>query len=99
MKISRTINGQNVEIELTFAEMRNAHEIIQHNSDKADIQDLYYWLEPEDIIESYHITKEKLDAGLDEMANAMRKNIDKWGTAWDTARDLAFEDYLAKYAC
>ena len=99
MKISRTINGQNVEIELTSVEMVDAYRIIQHNSDKADIQDLYYWLDPEDVEESYHITKAKLDAGLDEMANIMRKNIDKWGNARDTARDLAFEDFLARHAC
>lgn len=99
MKIYRNINGQNMEIELTPAEMLDAYTEIQRNGDKADIQELYDWLDPEDIERTYHITKEKLDAGLDEMAKNMRRSIDKWGCSWEYARDDAFNEFLAEHAC
>lgn len=98
MKISRTINGQNMEIELTSAELLDAYTEVQHNGDKADIQELYDWLLPEDIERVYHITKEKLDAGLDEMAKDMRRAIDKWGCPWESARDGAFNKFLSNHA-
>ena len=99
MKITRIINGINVEIELTSTEMLDAYCEKQTQFDKQDIQDLYNWLSPEEIESTYHITKEKLDAGLDEMAYELRRNIDKYDMHWDSARDEAFNDYLTKYAC
>lgn len=99
MKISRVINGQDIEIELTPTEMLKAYYEKQHQFDRQDIQDLYDWLDPDDIERTFHITKEKLDAGLDSMALDMRKNIDKWGDSWESARDCAFNNYLARHAC
>lgn len=99
MKITRVINGSNVEIELTPAEMLDAYYEKEHQFDKQDIQDLYNWLDPEDIEQTYHITKAKLDEGLDEMAYEMRRDIDKWGDSWESARDCAFNNYLSKHAC
>lgn len=99
MKIARIINGNRVEIELTPAEMLDVYYEKQHQFDKQDIQDLYDWLDPEDIERTYHITKAKLDAGLDQMAKEMRRNIDKWGDSWESARDNAFGSFLAKHAC
>ena len=98
MKITRIINGSNMEIELTSEEMLDAYYEIQHNGDKADIQELYDWLSPEEIETTYHTTKEKLDAGLEEMANDMRRNMDKWGTDWSEARNDAFESFLRRRA-
>ena len=99
MKIYRNVNGQNVEIELNETEIYSIYEYAQHKYDKQDIEDLYSWLDPEEIEREWHITKAKLDAGLDEMAYQMRRNIDKYDMHWDSARDEAFSDYLTKHAC
>ena len=99
MKIYRNINGQNVEIELNPSELYAAYKQKQHEFDREDIEDLYSWLDPEEIEREWHITKAKLDAGLDEMAYELRRNIDKYDMHWDSARDEAFNDYLTKYAC
>lgn len=99
MKITRNILTMDVEIELTPSELYSAYLAQQHEFDRQDIQDLYSWLDPDEIEREWHITKDALDAGLDRMASDLRRNIDKYDMDWDAARDAAFDRFLTEHAC
>lgn len=99
MKINRIIMpGVKLEIELTPTELCQAYREWQHILDKEAMEDLYLFYSPKEIEEEWHVTRDELDAGLDEMADALRKNIDKYDRPWDAARDKAFNDFIAKHA-
>lgn len=76
MKISREVNGEKLEFELTRTELMMAFEEYQHNSDVEDI--LYmkdFYDDPEDFFEVFGITHEQLDKIADQCADRYRKYI------------------------
>lgn len=89
MIIKRNINGAEMEIELTDAEIREAYRIEQHNCDKADIiarlEYQCYDGDPDDMeiwfgsIETTVKGVRELmadDEAIEEMANDLRRTLD-----------------------
>jgi len=100
MKITREINGQIVEIELTSEEVRDIYEEREHMLDVQDVKTLLENFEPESFYESYEVplvwayNNEEL---IENIADEMRKNIDKYDMHWDSARGEAMKDIIAKH--
>lgn len=112
MIIKRTFEStfmqpQEVEIELTAEERRQAYYEQQAEFDATDMQ--YYLEEIEDSLIDKRISKkkiEKLRSMADELGAELRRNIDKYDMSWEYAREAALqtvarrefgEEYAAKY--
>ena len=104
MKIKRTVYhkegykkiGQEVEIELTPEELREAYEEKQFEYDRQDIADMFVGLNDDQCKEEHGIVRVQAEAMYDEMAKEMRINITKYDMHWDTARDEAIRDVIAR---
>lgn len=105
MKIKRTVYhkegdkniGQEVEFELTPAEMRQAFEEQEFNYDLEDAEDLFALFKDEDFSEIYGIEKEEAYQLLDKIAIESRKNISEYGMHWDDARQDAARTIISQY--
>lgn len=112
MIIKRTFESsfmqpQEVEIELTAEERRQAYYEQQAEFDATDMQ--YYLEEIEDFLLDKRISKkkiEKLYSMTDELGAELRRNMDKYDMSWEYAREAALqtvvkrefgEEYAAKY--
>lgn len=84
MKIIR--NG--VEIELTSGEVYSAFLEQQHEFDVVDIIDKI-----EDERDAYGDSADVMLAYVDNIADDMRRNIDKYDMGWRDARDAAIADF------
>lgn len=89
MKINRNVNGVKMEFELTDDELCNAYIEQQHIFDIMDCENMIVCLNDDEIIDCYGVTREQYLSLLDEMADVLRKNIDKYEMSWDYARDDA----------
>lgn len=100
MKITREINGQMVEIELTSEEVRDIYEEKEHEYDVQNVKAVLENASPEEFYDKYQISlnwaynNEEL---IENIADDMRKNIDKYDMHWDSARDNAMKDIIAKH--
>lgn len=95
MKITREINGQVVEIELTSEEVRSAYLEKEHEYDIWDVKSLLENYSPEEFYSEYGISLTwayNNATFIEDVADDMRKNIDKYNMYWDTARDEAIRD-------
>ena len=90
MKIRRSINGENMEIELTQAEMWSAYEEQQHKFDISDIDAVFDY-------EEYGFSEAEADGIIEEMACRMRRYIDKYDCDLAYARDEAISDILEEH--
>ena len=101
MKITREIGGQMVEIELTSEEVRSAYLEKEHKQDVQDVKTFLENYDPENFYLSYEVSlvwaynNEEL---IENMADEMRKNIDKYDMHWDAARDEAIKNVIANHA-
>lgn len=100
MKITREINGQVIEIELTAEEVRSAYYEKEYEQDVQDVKTLLESLDAEWFYEKYQVplnwvyNNEEL---VESIAVEMRENIDKHDMHWDAARDNAVKDIIAKH--
>lgn len=90
MKIRRSINGENMEIELTQAEMWSAYEEQQHKFDMSDIDCVFDYKE-------YGFSEAEAEHVIAEMAYRMRRYIDKYDCDFAYARDEAISDVLREH--
>ena len=90
MKIKRTINGIEMEFELTHAERWDAYEEAQHEFDKSDIDAVFDYKE-------YEFDESEADDLIDEMAYRMRRYIDKYDCEFCYARDEAIRDVVREH--
>ena len=98
MKITRTINGSAVEIELTAQEMREAYEEQHHNYDCDDVRTLFDSFEDDVLIEDYGFDRAGLEPYVEEIADEMRRMIYKYDVDWDYARETAASEIMSQYA-
>lgn len=97
MKISREIDGKTYEFELTRDEIYRAFNEQEHIYDVADIEDVVFYMEEEEVLVEYGVSKESFLAMKDEMAYEKRRNMDKYDMSWDYARDEAISSVLATH--
>lgn len=97
MTIKRTVNGVEIEFELTDRELYNAFEEQQHIFDRLNMLDYLSDMSDEQLTEDYNITKLEAEKLVDDMAYRMRRYIDKYDCSWDYARDEAFQDILREH--
>ena len=90
MTIKRTVNGIEMEFELTGIELYNAFCEQEHSFDKSDI-DCYFDRE------NYNLSEAEVDSLIDEMACCMRRYIDKYDCDFSYARDEAIRDVLRSH--
>lgn len=98
MKITRTINGTAVEIELTAQEMREAYDEQQHNYDCDSVRALFDSFEDDVLIEDYYFDRAGLEPYVEEIAYEMRRMIYKYDVDWDYARETAASEIMSQYA-
>ena len=97
MKIVRVINGVETEIELTDRELWEAYEEEQHKCDIADIDNYFEDYNDEDfayLMETYKVTREKIEELKEAMAYRYRKYRDNYDESWINDRDEAIRYVL-----
>jgi len=97
MKITREVNGQTVEFELTHNEMMDTFFEQQKAFDAQDIEMLVEDFSEEDFIEIYGLSPSVVLENAEEIGSRMRKNIDKYDMDWETARDEAVSDWCSEH--
>lgn len=97
MQITRMINGKEYEIELTKAELYEAYLEQQHYYDKLDVASIAEENSDKWLDDQYGTTREVFMSLVDDMANEMRRNIDKYDLDWQSARERAVQDVLDEY--
>lgn len=97
MKITREVNGQTVEFELTHKEMMDTFFEQQKAFDAQDIEMLVEDFSEEDFIEIYGLSPSVVLENAEEIGSRMRKNIDKYDMDWGTARDEAVSDWCSEH--
>lgn len=90
MKIKRTINGAEVEIELTYAEER---EIFCHWKDECAKEECAWDDEYENL---YDITEEEYEKLLPDIAKSYQ-DIRDMDESWTNDRDIAIEQVIWRY--
>lgn len=94
MKIQRTINGVSYNIELLPEELITAY---FEQQKKFDIEDVISFAEAysnEDLKENYDCTYQELLNSKEDIADKMRKYIDKYDMEWSYAREEAVRDVI-----
>lgn len=94
MTIKRNVNGIEMEFELTDCELFNAYMAQQHKFDLEDISNYFFGVEDADLLEDYGFIRAELETMYEDMANRMRRYIDKYDCSWDYSRDTAIQEIL-----
>lgn len=94
MKIIRTINGVETEIELTDRELWEAYAEEQHKCDIADIDTAFDEVEDDELMETYGKTLAELEELKEAMAYRYRKYRDEYDESWINDRDEAIRYVL-----
>lgn len=97
MTIKRIIDGKEHTIELTSAELCDAFFAQQAKFDRQDIEDELTYYDDEELEAFYGLDKETIMSLLDDMADRMRRYIDKYEYDWRSARDDAIWDITSEY--
>ena len=93
MNITREINGQAVEFELTGGELLEAYFEQEFKGDRLDMQEYISEYDEADFEEEYGKKPSDMESELDELAYLLRKNMDKYEMRWSDARDQALQDW------
>lgn len=96
MKITREINGQSVEFELTHDEMMRTFLEQQEAFDAQDVKALTENFSEEEFVEMYGLNPSVVLENAKEIGSLMRKYIDKYDMAWVCARDEAVSDWCSE---
>ena len=94
MTIKRNVNGVKMEFELTDRELFDAYMAQQHKFDLEDISNYFFGVEDADLLEDYGFIRVELEAMYEDMANRMRRYMDKYDCTWDYSRDTAIQEIL-----
>lgn len=98
MTIKRTVNGEELEFELTDNELTDAYFEQQYLYDTQDVRRAVIGWEDDDVIGVYGVNMETFLELSDEMAVEMRRNIDKYDMDWDYARAEAIRSVIRRNA-
>ena len=94
MKIQRTINGTIFNFELLPDELVEAYFEQQEKFDIEDVVSFAEAFDNETLMDSYGCTYQELLDNKEDIAAAMRKNIDKYDMEWSYAREEAVRDVM-----
>lgn len=94
MKIQRTINGTNFNIELLPEELVEAYFEQQEKYDIEDVVSFAEAYDEEELKDSYGCTYKEILDNKEDIAYRMRKNIDKYDMEWSYAREEAVRDVM-----
>lgn len=96
MKITREINGQAVEFELTFEEMVTAYYERQKVWDREDIEMLFddYREDEGQFLVDYGVEFSEANDNLDIIAGLFRQNMDEYEVDYASARENALNDWI-----
>jgi hypothetical protein len=96
MKITREVNGQTVEFELTDKEMLDTFFEQQEAFDAQDVVMLIEHYSEEEFVEKYGVSPTVILENSGEIGSRMRRNIDKYDMDWESARDEAVSDWCSE---
>lgn len=94
MTIKRIVNGVEMEFELTNLELYNAYAEQQHNFDRLDVLGYLNEFSDEQLVNDYGMTRVEAEMLIDDMADRMRRYMDKYECDWSYARDEAVSEIL-----
>ena len=94
MTIKRLVNGEVMEFELTQLEMYDAYEEQQHKFDIQDIDGFFCSYDNDECIQEYGFSRTEIETIYEDMADRMRRYIDKYDCSWDYSRDTAIQEIL-----
>ena len=94
MKIQRMINGTILNFELLPDELVEAYFEQQEKFDIEDVVSFAECFDNETLMDSYGCTYQELLDNKEDIAAAMRKNIDKYDMEWSYAREEAVRDVM-----
>ena len=97
MKIKRTVNGQELEFELTAQERWEAYYEQEKLFDTEDCANVIYEMSDEECFDAYKITVEEFRKLLPYMGQEMRRRLDTYGREWTYARDGAIRAIIGEY--
>ena len=97
MKIKRTVNGQELEFELTAQERWEAYYEQEKIFDTRDCADVIYGMSDEECLDAYEITVEEFRKLLPYMGQEKRRLMDKYDMDWIYARDEAISSVISDY--
>ena len=97
MKIQRTINSVKFDIELLPEELVEAYYEQQHNFDVEDVVSYGEMFENAELVDYLGCDYKTLLSLKEEMADELRKNIDKYDMDWSSARDEAVRDVINRH--
>ena len=95
MKIKRTVNGTEMEFELTEIELYSAYVEQQDKLDRIDIEDYLRDISDEELMDDYGKTRAEAEELIDEMASRLRRYIDNYDCEWSYARSEAVHEVLS----
>ena len=87
MKITREINGQTVEFELTDNELLDAFFEMQQECDAEDIRDLALDYTEQDFVEAFGVCRSAVFTNAKEIGERLRNYIENCDSWWRTMRD------------
>ena len=94
MIIKRTVNGREMEFELTPHEMSDAYYEQQHLFDIDDVVVFFDGCSDNDLMILYRMTRDETRKFYDEIALEMRRNINKYDMDFQYAREEAVQEIL-----
>lgn len=96
MTIKRTVDGKEMEFELTAREMRDAFEEQEHIWDVNSVESYVCSFDDEYYIEIWGITKEQFAALIPDIAYRLRRYVNKYDLSEEYALDEALHDVIAE---
>lgn len=97
MKIKRTVNGQELEFELTAQERWGAYFEQEKIFDAGDCAEMIDGMSDEQCLDAYEITVEEFRKLLPYMGQEKRRLMDKYNMEWTYARDEAISSVISDY--
>ena len=89
MKIKRTIDGREIEIELTEQELFDAFVEQEFIFDLDNVRNYFMDYTDEDFQERYGLSREEAESRFKDVASQLRRNIDKYGMNYEYAMSEA----------
>ena len=95
MKITREINGEYVDFELTKDEMKEAGDECQHLNDRQSMEEYIGLHHTEESLQrEFGKGLEEAKKDIDMLACLLRRNIEEFDFTWEEARHEALVDWV-----
>ena len=94
MKIKRTIDGKEFEFELTQQELYDAFAEQEFKFDLSSVRSYFEDYSDDDIMDEYGRTRKELEACFEDIAVALRRNMDKYDMSFEYALPTAVNEVV-----